>query len=517
MFCDSFYHHFNGADLFTVVCLPERGDKFPIVLQRNPYVGQDADIPDAELADAYGEQNKYMTDAGYAVIIQHCRGKGKSSGDFIPYINERADGLELQNWARRQSFYNGEIFLYGGSYTAAVHTVTAPFAPDIKGAVIKVQDCDRYGCNYRNGFFKIALHGGWYVTMYKTATIKKKHYSDGVWNTLPLSAMPEMVFGEPAEDLSEILRHPDRNDPYWQTEKTGAPARAAVCRARIPILLMTGMYDIFTGGIFDLWNDMDNETRSQSALIVCPYDHSMTRNDQPFEFPEGDPESHFAEPGLRWLEYIRGKAAPPVEPGKVTYYRMFENRWQTDVFAPAKKTARIPLGTGERSYVYNPYDPTPFPFGVSRVFGGAKLQPKPDSRYDVLSFFSEPFGQDTFVRGRMSAKLRVRSDCEDTCFYMRVSLDKKEGAFGLRDDIQQISNIDKHYLPGSEIEIPFSFDEHAFIVGKGERLRIDVASAAFPLYVRHNNMRGLFSEQRTAKIAHNTVICDASALTIPVE
>lgn len=515
--CYSFYRDFNGADLFTVVNLPEQGKKFPIVLQRNPYVDQEAETPDEELAAAYYTQHKRMMDAGYAVVSQHCRGKGKSSGEFIPYINERADGLDLQQWAREQSFYNGELYLNGGSYTAAVHTITAPFAPDIKGAVIKVQDSDCYGCNYQNGFYKIGLHGGWYVSMYHKSGIKKKNYSEGVWNTLPLSDVPEMIFGEPAEDLSEILWHPDRNDPFWQTEQTGAESRVGVCHANIPILLMTGFYDIFTGGIFNLWNDMDEETRKQCALIVCPYDHSLTLNGQPIEFPEGAPETHFADPGLRWLEYIRGKVEAPVEPGKVTYYRMFENRWVTDGFAPTGKTLRIPLGTGERAYVYNPYDPTPFPFGVSRVFGGAKLQPKPDFRYDVLSFFSEPFERDTFVRGKMSAKLRVRSDCEDTCFYVRVSIEKGEGTYGLRDDIQQISNLDKHYVPGGEIEIPFSFDEHAFQIGKGERLRIDVASAAFPLYVRHTNTRGLYSEQRTAKIAHNTVICDRSALTIPIE
>ncbi len=100
---------------------------------------------------------------------------------------------------------------------------------------------------------------------------------------------------------------------------------------------------------------------------------------------------------------------------------------------------------------------------------------------------------------------------------MRVSLVKPEGYYGLRDDIQQISNFRPDYVPGEEAELEFSFDEHAFAVKRGERLRIDVSSSAFPLYVRHTNQRGLFSEQKTAKIAHNTVILGASTLTVPVE
>ena len=63
----------------------------------------------------------------------------------------------------------------------------------------------------------------------------------------------------------------------------------------------------------------------------------------------------------------------------------------------------------------------------------------------------------------------------------------------------------------------FSFDEHAFVIKKGERLRIDVSSSAFPLYVRHTNNRGLFALQTTAKIAHNTVICEKSSITLLIE
>ena len=114
----------------------------------------------------------------------------------------------------------------------------------------------------------------------------------------------------------------------------------------------------------------------------------------------------------------------------------------------------------------------------------------------------------------MKAKLCVKSDCEDTCFYVRISLVKENGYYGLRDDINQISNFCAGYKTNEEIEMDFSFDEHAFVVKKGEKLRIDISSSAFPLYVRHTNNKGLFSEQTTAKVAHNTIVLDKSYLTI---
>ena len=62
----------------------------------------------------------------------------------------------------------------------------------------------------------------------------------------------------------------------------------------------------------------------------------------------------------------------------------------------------------------------------------------------------------------------------------------------------------------------FSFDEHAFVIKKGEKFRIDISSSAFPHYVRHTNNKGLFSEQTTSKIATNTVFLDDSYIEIPL-
>ena len=218
-----------------------------------------------------------------------------------------------------------------------------------------------------------------------------------------------------------------------------------------------------------------------------------------------------------WFDYIRGKCAAPCPVGKVSYYKMFGDTWCTDDFKQPEKSKTFTLGEGERTYRYNPYAPATFKGGLSGKFGGSAYQDKPNSRYDILSFYTSEFEEDTFIKGKMSAKLTVRSTAEDTCFYVRVSIAKEEGDIGLRDDINQISNFNPAYVPGEEQEMTFSFDEHAFVVKKGERLRVDISSSAHPYYVRHTNNRGLFSEQTTAKIADNTVILDKSSLTVYFE
>jgi len=507
----------NDVDLFTVVSLPDKDGKFPTVIFRSPYVDDAEFVPEDEIGKKYLENNRAWVEAGYAVVNQHCRGRGKSGGDCIPYINEREDGLALQEWIRTQPFYNGELYLCGGSYGASVHYVTAPFAPDIKGAVLEIQDPMRYNIKYRNGFFKMGLHGNWYITMYKRKTMKNKNYVPDSYNMLPLTNFTKTVFGESSADLDATLQHPDKNDEFWFTRFGGGEARDAIKHANIPILLTTGFYDIYTGGVFDNWFGLDEETKSKSALVVNPYDHSGTPKSQPITFENGMISEKVDNYKVKWMDYIRGKCEAPFEVGKVTYYKLFGDKWCTDEFETPKNQLTFNIGEGEKTYCYNPYAPASFKGGLSVNFGGTAYQDKPNSRYDILSYYTPEFEKDTFVKGKMKAKLRVKSNCEDTCFYVRISITKPDGDYGLRDDINKISNFCVDYIPGTELDMDFSFDEHAFVIHKGEKLRIDISSSAYPFYVRHTNNKGLFSEQTTAKIAENTVILDKSTLTINIE
>ena len=136
-------HHFyyeyitvDNANLFTFIALPNKNDKFPCVIYRNPYYDQHEIMSEEEVINDLKSCAINWLVNGYAVIVQHCRGTGKSSGDCIPYINERKDGLALHEYIRKQSFYNGELYLVGGSYCCSVHLLTAPFKEDIKGAMV---------------------------------------------------------------------------------------------------------------------------------------------------------------------------------------------------------------------------------------------------------------------------------------------------------------------------------------------------------------------------------------------
>lgn len=508
----------GGVRLFTVALLPNKTGKFPVVVQRSPYVDEFEEIGESEICDRYLNENIRWLNRGYAMVIQHCRGRGKSDGECIPYINERLDTLSLYGWIRTKSFYNGELFLKGASYLSSVHYCASPYAEDIKGAVFGVQDTERYNVCYRNGFFKKALFGEWFVGMYKAKAKIKKNYSSDSFGILPFKDFSKTVFGEEVSSFDSVLRSPKPTDAFWETDEGGVNEREVIEKLKIPALFTTGFYDLYAGGIFNMWKRMSEEHRKNCALLVSPYDHGDSCDERTgYVFENARRTEKFGEDyEIEWFEHIRKNAPLPFEKGKVTYYSIFENGWHSDNFEPTGKCLSLTLGDKAVTYAYDPDNPPSFKGGLSCNFGGGVFQNRPNLRDDIISVYTSALECDTLVKGKMQIRLRVSSDCSDTCFYVRVSIEKERGDFGLRDDITSLCYQLGDYTPDTVVNLSFELDEHVFLIKSGERLRVDIASADAEHYVVHTNQKGLYCEQTKTKIARNTVYLQDSELILPV-
>lgn len=505
------YCNYNDADLFTLILKPDNVGKFPVVIIRSPYVGYTKDIREEELAEKFMKENIAWVENNYVLVFQHCRGQGKSSGNFVPYIYEREDGLELRKWIRRQDFYNGQIFLLGGSYTASLHYSTAPFEEDIKGAVFNVQDSERYRLWYRNGNMRRG-HANWHFDLYKEKSDLNKVHTIDSFSEVPIRNLSERVLGERAEDFEQMLLASCFDHPFWQTRYGGCEARDAVTKANIPILLTTGYNDFYLGGMFKMWNKMDDQTKGKCALIVSPYNHgdeSYGKNG--ISFFRGSVAEQFGKDyHIRWFNSILKQEKQFVETGKVTYYRTFENIWETDFYSGTIYEKVVPLGSGVRTILYNPENPTAFnPEGC--------FMDAPYKRDDIITVYTEPMDDNVFVRGKMKAKITVASNCEDTTFYVMVGIETENGDYALRHDITSIIYQKNRYEINSEVVLEFEFDEYAFLIKKGQRLRVDIAPTDKNTYVCHTNIKGDYSEIETKKTAENKVLLGQSFLILPVE
>ena len=511
----------DGVRIYTYGVFPPNRVKCPIVIQRTPYVPEER----PNFADFAKAQTKAVS-RGYAYIVQHCRGCGMSEGAWIPYESERADGLALLDWVRKLPWYNGEIFLDGGSYLCSVHWSYLDTNPsDVKGAALSVQEVERYNVIYRNGFFKIGLHGGWFVGGYKKKDHALQRDQAVRLCDFPLCDFSRRYWGAAEPAFDNPIAHPCREDPFWTSSEPGSGVdyRWALAKSTMPILLRTGFYDIYTEGLCDMWRETPRERLANCALLIDAYDHggglAEDMKGTSGEFP-GGARADEGVSSLDWFDYCRtGRPCAGAVPGKVRYYALWENRWiEADTLADGPRRLEFPLGKGERSWTYDPLRPLPeFPGSGGICFGGMRPQPPPDFRDDVVSFLLPPIDERIDVRGRLRASLLVKSDCEDTCFYARVSVLKPDGKWHLvRDDITSLSANGGDYKPGAERRVEFRFADHAFRLEKGDQLRVDISSACAQ-FAPHGNVKGLQSAVREPKTARNAVVADASSLIVFAE
>ena len=505
------YLDFNGDRYFTVVMLPTREGRFPIVVCRSPYVQNTEGMAEDDIVQDRLRAYSAWLERGYAVVFQHCRGQGKSTGAFVPYIHEREDGLALRAWIREQSFYMGELYLVGGSYTASLHYTTAPFEEDIKGAVFEVQDSERYRLWYRNGQMRKG-HANWHFILYKKKCGLNKRFSMASFSELPLLGLSERVLGDRTMDFEEMLEAESPSHPFWETRFGGGEGRNATDDANIPMLLTTGYNDFYLGGTFRMWERMSARTKAKSALLVSPYDHGDGyAKDRGLAFPMGRRAEQFGSTyQIDWIDHVRKGTPIPYEKGVVTYYRDFENAWASDYEEGAVESMALRLGKDAVSFCYDPKNPPTFA-------GEGGLQVPFAGRRDVVSVYTEPLDRDVFIKGRMKAELSVSSDAPDTSFYLNISIEKKEGYYNLRHDITSLCYQLGDYAQGSQVRLDFCFDEHAFLLRRGERLRIDIASTDNSTYVCHTNQKGPYYLQTETRTAVNTVYLDRSSLILPIE
>jgi len=66
--------------------------------------------------DAMIEKEWRLANNGYAYVIQDCRGRWDSDGEYYPFHPEGRDGYDTQEWIGRQEWNNGKIGMVGGSY-----------------------------------------------------------------------------------------------------------------------------------------------------------------------------------------------------------------------------------------------------------------------------------------------------------------------------------------------------------------------------------------------------------------
>jgi putative CocE/NonD family hydrolase len=516
----------DGTRLRADVYRPAQG-RWPVLVQRTPY-GKQTMAGTFPLLDPLRAAR-----SGYAVVIQDVRGRGRSRGEFYPFVNEAADGQDTIAWAASERWSNGRVGMYGSSYMAATQWQAALGAPPSLQAIAPIQaSADYYeGRSYRGGAFELgslltlslwALGEGTIARLAVDATAKRamrRAAREFLANLVDVARAPSAgadddVVRAIAPFFLDWLAHTDY-DEFW--------ARIAVDRryqeVTVPALHVSSWYDQYLPGTLRNFRGMtesagSSTARSNQYLLVGPWSHYPARTSLLGGARVG--EVNFGLEALvdldgiqlawfhRWLKdddtHWRFRAPCRIFVMGSNAWRDLERWPPSDVldqpwFLHGGGGANSRLGDGTLSteppgeeppdrFVFDPSDPVPTRGGAHLILECAFPQGPFDQRTieersDVLVYTSAPLTEMIEVIGQVTVRLWVSTSAPCTDFTARLIDVHPDGrAMNVCDGIRRASFARSEDV----VEIVIDLAATAQTFFSGHAIRLEISSSSSPRY-----------------------------------
>ncbi|WP_329070816.1 CocE/NonD family hydrolase [Streptomyces sp. NBC_01429] len=332
---------------------------FPVLLVQTPY-GRAAKAD--ELA--------YFVRRGYVAASVDVRGTGSSTGSWSPFAPvEARDGAALVDWAAALPHSDGEVGLYGDSYTGINQISTAaavgPGSP-VKAIFPVVAGNDLYrdlvtmgglpnaefmplwllytGLGNLTNPILSALMSGSTQNLLDTLSLVLQHLGGVASANLPILT-GLLTGGEEAYD-----------GDFWQRRRP-ADQLAGVVANGVPAFLVGGWYDLFQRGALMNYAGLQNAWAGRPAGAPMTSDQQVTDRYQLlmgpwYHDPRQEPEFDLSALQLRWYDHWlkgldTGIAGAP-DPNPLHVKELGSDRWldtRSYPFAGADPT-RLYLGKG---------------------------------------------------------------------------------------------------------------------------------------------------------------------------
>jgi uncharacterized protein len=281
----------------------------------------------------------------YAGVIGLTRGKGCSPDPIIPYEHDGADAAFLVDWIAAQPWSDGQVGMYGGSYSgftpwaAAKHQPKALKAIMVGAPVAPGIDAPMEG----NVFWNFIYPWPFYAT--DNTTLDNATYNDRArWTKLNHDWYSS---GRPYRDLYKIdgtpnpifdrwISHP-AYDAYWQSL---IPYKGEFSQISIAVLETAGYYYGGPGAaVYYLSQHTQYRPDAQHYLLIGPYDHFMAQRGTANAQGDVDTISGYAldaaakidlvELRFGWFDHVlKGGPKPAMLADKINYEVTGANRWK---------------------------------------------------------------------------------------------------------------------------------------------------------------------------------------------
>jgi len=506
----------DGTALVSDHYYPHGQGPWPTLLMRQPY-GRDI------ASTVVYAHPVWFARHGYHVAIQDVRGRGGSSGVFYPFRHEGRDGAETIAWLRVHHACNGRIGMYGFSYQGATQLLAAAEQPEgLQCIAPHMAAADLYhGWFYHHGALRLSSSLGWGVQMLRedARRLGLRNASDSLeaaWANIRAQAGNAPYAQHPAIADTELPGYVRdwfaQRDPgeYWSS----LDISTRLDQIHIPALHISGWFDTYLEGSIAGYLALRHHAGSAFArdnqyLIAGPWVH----------IPWGDRvgDSNLGEAAnlntdeilLRWFDHwLKDTTAFDDEP-RIRHFALGPNEWRAAQEWPSN--AEFPLylrsngnansrkGDGALAidppaedeprdvFVYDPEVPVTAP-GGPQALPGPFDQSVLEMGNNVLVYTSEPVLQETAILGHPRIELYAATSAAHADFTAKILRVTKGGrAEFLSIGIARSSWLFRKtgYAPDQVLAWEFTLEPISFVLAPGERLRLEIASSAFPLYDRN--------------------------------
>jgi len=518
----------DGARLSTDLYLPAGAGKSPVILIRTPYKKEMEEL-----------EGRYYARRGYVVAIQDVRGRFASEGQWEPFVHEAKDGYDAIEWLARQPWSSGKVGMIGASYLGWVQWWAASLHPPHLAAMIpNVSPPDPFhNLPFDHGALSLGTSITWANRVESNATGDLSGVIDAansrknlqeLLKALPVIELDKAVLGKESPYWRRWMDHPSP-DGYW----SDAMFQDKLTHFNIPVFHQSGWFD--GDGIGSKLNYLKLAAYGNvnQKLTIGPWEHTDTATRIAVKRDFGSPAAvDLQRDYLRWFDHwLKGIDNGIMQEPRVSLFVMGSNRWLHGPVYPLPETrfeklyltsggpSNSPKGDGKLSfqppaadqppdrYVYDPGDPTP----DDRVG---------TSRKDILVYTTEPFEKPSTIAGPVSAVLYAASSARDTDWFVHLLEVDEEGkpsilwANGSGGHIRARyrNSLTKPELLKAGRIYKYTIDlwHTGITIPAGHRLRVEVSSAAFPMFNRNLNTGGNNETETRFVTADQTIYHDAA-------
>jgi putative CocE/NonD family hydrolase len=434
----------DGTELAVWVQLPRDYDgesKLPAIFEYDGYNG-------GGNPSYFGQ---FIDTSGYAVVHAGVRGAGCSDGAFSLFSEQQArDGAFLVDWIAKQDWSNGDVGIYGHSYSATMGLLVAAQRPEPLRAVTVdgvLHDL------YRDLVYPGGVSNSGFPILWLAAARPAQEHQGGTQPSTERGDYRCLEHVLRREPVSQVAGGSAQESPYLQGLagmednawwRSVSPS-SVIDRIEVPVQITGNLQDDQTlaRGPAAMWEAL-SEQRSQ--LLLTNGDHNsfwlnrdrdlLSRREAWLDHYvrgeengiEDEPrvqfflEGHRGEGGIRHTGAVKGDDFPLPS----TEWRRFHAGEGKTLVEDAPASAGSDMFvSGTRRNVYDPgavNSPNP-------TYPGQELATADGP--DQLTYRSEPFDEPTTVAGPVVASLWASLVGGDADLYVRVADEAPDGSLSL--------------------------------------------------------------------------------------